>query len=240
MYPIDAGGHAPLDAEGREIPLISLSAIDTGFDDAEENPTGCFPNQLYGAAAQNNRLYVTSVCASPAGPVEGGRSGFADLSNNNFKTLVHPVVFTIDTANNMEVGEPVVLSKQLADANGVNAPDQRLPLIPNEVVLAPEGGASGALAYVSSFGAAAVFSIQYDEAGKGLVGMGEQHYIKLFDSSLPIGMAILSGKRALALDDVGRKLGANRLGDQHCCELDGHDTTGLGQRLGHASVGASC
>jgi len=205
VYPIDGKGHAPLDAGGREIPFITLAAIETGFNDAEGKPTGCFPNQLYSAASSGNRLFVTSVCASPAGPVESGPTTVPDLASNNFKTLSHPVVFTIDTTTNRAVPEQLVMTRQLADVYPAAEPDARMPLIPSDIVVSAD--ATGRQAFVSSFGASAVFPVHYDQAGAGTIGNSGARYIKLGDSSLPIGMALLSGNRGLLLDDKRRGLG---------------------------------
>jgi YVTN family beta-propeller protein len=55
--------------------LISLPPlVDTGFPDAK-GPTGCFPNQLQSITIQKDLAYVTSICASPAGPVGAFQQG---------------------------------------------------------------------------------------------------------------------------------------------------------------------
>lgn len=55
--------------------LITLpSLLDTGFPDAT-GPTGCFPNQVQSITIQKDLAYVTSICASPAGPVGAFQKG---------------------------------------------------------------------------------------------------------------------------------------------------------------------
>lgn len=207
VYPFDGAGRAPLDAQTNEpIPFISLAAVETGFDDSEGKPTGCFPNQLYGAAVQQNLLFVTSVCASPAGPVEAGPAG-DPRANNNFKTLSHSVIFEIDTQSNREVGSGQVLTRRLEDAYLPEDPDRRMPLIPTEIVFAPWSEAGLGQAYVTAFGAGAVFPIHFDEMAVAEVGSGAVHYVGLGEATLPTGFALLSDQRALVLNDRKAQLG---------------------------------
>jgi hypothetical protein len=51
------------------VELRTLSPVtDITFRDGNGAVSGCFPNQLYAAAIAQNRVFITSVCASPRGP----------------------------------------------------------------------------------------------------------------------------------------------------------------------------
>ena len=133
VYPIrllatGARRHADPHPAGGRHRILRRAELDVGSG-ASDSPTGCFPNQLYAAASQGDRLYVTSMCASPAGPL--GVAKNADGSNNpaNFKTVVHPVVFAIDTTNNVEVPEErVVLTPELRASLLRRRPRDRAPV----------------------------------------------------------------------------------------------------------------
>ena len=70
---------------------ISLPpVINTGFNDAKGNVTGCFPNQVASVSIENEGTnaapkyfaYVTSTCASPAGPVGVFQFGQCSVTAN--------------------------------------------------------------------------------------------------------------------------------------------------------------
>jgi hypothetical protein len=186
--------------------ILTLSAVETGFPDAEGSPTSCFPNQLYAAAVDRDRLLVTSMCASPRGPVEPGPT--PDVANNNFKTLVHPVVFAVDTTNYREIPEAgIVLTRKLEDSyskDGAGA-EKRMPLIPNDIAIAPaaeETPDESRRAYVTAFGSDALFAVRYDAAGVPTeVGTQGRRFVDL-GPALPIGVALSRFRPvALALND---------------------------------------
>ncbi|MBS2029299.1 MAG: hypothetical protein JST54_15465 [Deltaproteobacteria bacterium] len=55
---------------------------DTGFKDAKGSATGCFPNQVASATIDDNGfIYVTSTCASPAGPTGVFQKGACALDS---------------------------------------------------------------------------------------------------------------------------------------------------------------
>jgi YVTN family beta-propeller protein len=64
--------------------------LDTGFDDAKGNVTGCFPNQVASVSIENEGTnaapqyyaYVTSTCASPAGPTGVFQFGACNVTGN--------------------------------------------------------------------------------------------------------------------------------------------------------------
>jgi hypothetical protein len=189
--------------------VISLSAVDVSFLDSEGNTTACFPNQLYSAAASGDRLYITSVCASPKGPVEPGLGDAA--TTNNFKTLLHSAVFVVNTRTNLEVpSERVVLTDALqtsyaaddAVTGEVTAPrDQRMPLIPTEIVVGASDIAGQRQAFVSAMGSSAVYAIGFAADGTASIGSQGHRFIDLI-SAMPVGLALLSNGRALVVDDL--------------------------------------
>ena len=155
--------------------------------------TGCFPNQLYAAAVDSGRLYVTSMCTSPRGPL-GPKAKDGSVTDKNFKTLFHPAVFVIDTATNQELATQNPLLTQMLDgyySGGEDATDERMPLIPNDIVFASPL-AQGSRAYVSALGADAVFPLDYDEAGTlQQIGVPGARYIDAqAEHGLPIGVAV--------------------------------------------------
>jgi hypothetical protein len=204
VYPISLMTNAaPPDSN-----VISLSAVDVSFLDSEGNATACFPNQLYSAAASGDRLYITSVCASPKGPVE---PGLGDAATNNFKTLLHSAVFVVNTRTNREVpSEHVVLTDALqtsysaddAATGAVTAPrDQRMPLIPTEIVLTAPDAAGQRQAFVSAMGSSAVYAVGFGADGTASVGSQGHRFFDLI-SAMPVGLALLSDGRALVVDDL--------------------------------------
>lgn len=169
---------------------ITLAPVNTGFEDSQESPTHCFPNQLYAAAVDGERLLVTAMCASPRGPVLGLKG-----DTRHLKTIVHPALFSVDVRTNQEVpGEALVLTRELEtlydsdDANEPEAPPhaRRMPLIPNDIVLDSHSGERQA--YVTALGAGAVFPIIYGNDGRGRVGSPGERFIPMYD--LPVGIAL--------------------------------------------------
>jgi DNA-binding beta-propeller fold protein YncE len=207
IYPIltSTGGSPP------DVNVIPLKAVDVTFTDSEGMATACFPNQLYSAAVSGDRLYVTSVCASPKGPLEAGPAG--DLKENNFKTLMHSAVFVVDTARNREVeAERLVLTDALqtsyvadtAAAGEVPPAAQRMALVPNEIVVAAPDSAGNRQAYLSAMGSSAVYPISFAASGTATVGSVGRRFIGLSDdgSVMPTGIAVLSDGRGLVADDA--------------------------------------
>jgi YVTN family beta-propeller protein len=112
--------------------VIELGPIaDTGFDDTNKTKTGCYPNQLQSIALDGKFAYVTSICASPRGPLgvlngtkvppppactvanqdtvcgSGGQCDTTTLlckpNLTNVKTTTHPAVSVFDTSTDTEV-----------------------------------------------------------------------------------------------------------------------------------------
>jgi cytochrome c peroxidase len=186
-------------------PITIAPVVDTGFKDSSgtgSGITGCFPNQLYSADVNNGRVYVTSVCESPRGPI-GLDTVTTTIANrnNNFKTQVHASIFVIDTKTNKELPtEGIRLTQQFQktfDADLITYPDdsdrRRLPLIPIEIRFVTGQRA----AYVASYGTDALFRVEYKADGSLLaVGATAAPFIVLgaptggpSSGRLPIGLA---------------------------------------------------
>ncbi len=175
---------------------IFLPPVPTGFADAEGHDTYCFPNQLYAAAVDGNRLFVTSVCASPRGPTGGGPNTTTPPSSANFSTLSHGALFVIDTDTNTVVENAgLVMPQKIRDQYGLS-PTSRMPLIPNDVVVGKSMVGGERAAYVTALGADAVFHVDYGADGVPLgIGRMERPFIDLHSSSLssgrlPVGLAV--------------------------------------------------
>jgi DNA-binding beta-propeller fold protein YncE len=189
----------------------------TGFLDGKGQMTSCFPNQLYAAAVDSGRLYVTSMCTSPRGPLGVGQDG----NTNNFKTLFHPAVFVIDTATNQELPLQGRLLTQVLDAyyqKGEDATNERMPLIPNDIAFA-SSGPTGSHAYLSALGADALYRLDYDGAGN-LLGIGDPgtRYVDVKSThGLPVGVAVSKVSKpafALVLTDANLYLSVVDLATQ--------------------------
>ena len=193
-------------ATGQLADPITIAPIeDTGFADApnmalsatERRTTSCIPNQLYAAAVNRDQLFVTSMCASPAGPL--GPATFPDKAPNpgNFKTVAHPVIFSIDTAIGAEIpdGHRVLTRELEAAYKADGATDIRMPLIPNDIAFlraaqseTPDEESVARRALVTAMGADSVFTVDYDPPGLPLaVGRSGQRFIDLHPSQLPPG-----------------------------------------------------
>lgn len=200
---------------GNLLQTIPLSpAAETGFVDSNGRMTSCFPNQLSAAAVAGARLYVTAMCTSPSGPL--GKPMAAPTNTDNFKTLLHPTVFVIDTLTNQELSaERRLLTQVLRDSYAADGSEVgvRMPLLPNDLAFAaPKAGGSRS-AYVAALGADAVFRLDYD-ASALLTGIGSPgaRFIDVKASlALPIGVAASrTSKRSfvLALNDTAQILSA--------------------------------
>jgi YVTN family beta-propeller protein len=204
-------------------PIKIAPVTDTGFADSSGRRTGCFPNQLYAAALNAGKLYVTSVCESPRGPTVNPAGVTA-----NFKTQVHAAVFVIDTSKDVEIPEQGLLLTREFDrmfaARGVrDDASRRMPLIPNDIMFA----AGTTVGYVSGYGSDAVYRIAYKADGSlDQVGAMSQPFIdlkpaggKITAGELPIGIASANAGAskvsfALALNESTRNLSVLSFGIQ--------------------------
>lgn len=212
--------------------LITLAPVsNTGFQDSGNNDTGCFPNQLYSLALNNNRLYVTSVCESPRGP-----TGAVGTDLRNFQTQIHAVLNVVDTASNSEVVAQKVLLNQRLQAQYTtrmtadNA--RRMPLIMNDIQFV--NGTN--VAYLSAYGADAVFRVRFMADGSvGEVGTAATNFINLAAlpganaGRLPVGIALASSaahaaNRALTVNENSRNLSILNLVEQNAVNAAATDT----------------
>ena len=185
------------------VDTISLAPIaNTGFTATDATVAGCYPNQLYGAAISNGRLYVTSMCASPRGP--------ADL---NFKQKVMPTLFVIDTATNTELAsESLVMTKVWEDAYVADGTaddgSRRFPLIPNALAFVPS--AADNIGYITAYGSDAVFRIDIDGASGFLneVGSSSNFFMDLGagGGKLPYGIWVTPSQNAVVVNENTRNL----------------------------------
>lgn len=226
VYPVSVG----LGQLGRAIPLSPVSA--TGFADSDGSMTSCFPNQLFAAVAEGDRLYVTSMCTSPRGPLD--RQGD---STANFKTLLHPAVFAIDTTfdratetrANLELPEEGRLLTQVLQgsydsdaAAGAATASPRMPLIPSDMAFGKTSKA-GVSAYVLAQGADALFRLSYGADHQlTAIGSPKRRYV----AGLPfmgnaVGVAVSRRSEqpfALVLSDVAQKLSVVDLKSEETAE----------------------
>ncbi len=213
--------------------LIRLAPVaNTGFQDSANVDTGCFPNQLYSMALNNNRLYVTSVCESPRGP-----TGAVAADLRNFQTQIHAVLNVVDTATNAEIpAQKVLLNQRLQQQYTTRAVaddgSRRMPLIMNDIQFVT--GTS--VAYVSAYGADAVFRVRFATDGTvGEIGTAASNFINLASlpganaGRLPVGLALASSaahaaNRALAVNENSRNISIINLGEQNAVNAAATDT----------------
>lgn len=253
VYPLGIDTARRLDGSGKAIPPIRIEPLATGFNDANGSPTFCVPNQLYAAAAVSNRVLVTSVCASPRGPVGPGPNG----SPENFKTLVHSAIFSIDTSANVSVAaEAIVLDRSLETAFAADAKLTRLmPLIPNDIAVTTLAGGARR-AYVSALGSDAIFPVDYRAEGPA----ADPRYLSLHPRGrLPLGLALSQRSAApfalvynqhsenlsfLSLTGDGKITHQSSFRDDHTRDpvLDGQQlfATGLEKWSFHGEAWSSC
>lgn len=189
VYAIDLG-----DGTIATYPLAPV--VDTGFVNANAQPTGCFPNQLQSVTVADGRVYVTSICASPEGPVDP-------------KTMTHPVVHVLDATTGDAIGAPTNLNALLDDAFA-GAPGL-YPLVTNDLVFQP--GTSDAFAIAN--GTDAAYRLHVDGGTITSVGSAGGHHVDLspptIDATLrghgPIAVAFTSsGDFAFVANDVSRNV----------------------------------
>lgn len=182
------------------IPLPSIK--NTGFKDIKNQDTGCFPNQVASITIENDFAYVTSTCASPAGPLGvfiGGQcdqatvdtdcglggtctAGKCEPNTRDVKTTTHPGMSIINLTTETVTTE--VLDKRFEDKGS-----PRVPLLQSDL------GFFNGFGYVSAMGADAVFRLiikggQIDDVGSPaniIINLRKDATDK--DIRLPIGIA---------------------------------------------------
>lgn len=184
---------------------IVFAPIDSGFAPSTAPPDAptvmTSPNQLYSAAVQGDKVYVTSVSASPEPPV-------------NFQANVYPVLYVGDLTTGME---------DLSDLGSANLARLVYDQIPAEetrrflqeiVDLAFDGDTNEA--YVVSRAADTVQHLTYDPAQGIVIGTDEIKQINVSpDCQNPIGIAIAPIRRRAYLNCwVNRRMGVINLDAQ--------------------------
>jgi len=152
------------------------------------------PNQLYSAAVQGGKVYVTSVSASPEPPI-------------TFQANVFPVLYVGDLASGMEDRSNVGSANLARLATDQIPPPDRRFFLQEIVDLAFDGDSN--VAYVVSRAADTVQRLTYDAGAGIIIGTDEVKQIGLApDCQNPIGIAIAPGlRRAFVNCWLTRRLG---------------------------------
>ena len=148
----------------KSVSTIRLAAIaDMGFKDSADGQAGCYPNQLQSITIQDKFAYVSSICASPKGPIgvvtpQGGQPNVA-----NVKTTTHGAVSVIDLSTDTEASAGTAslharFDKAFADKGLADDGSRRYPAVPADIGFV-RGGQVG---YVVANAADAVFRVRYD------------------------------------------------------------------------------
>lgn len=172
----------------KSVSTIRLAPIaDMGFKDSAGGTAGCYPNQLQSITIQDKYAYVSSVCASPKGPVGATATTPPDLSN--IKTTTHGAVSVIDLTSDKEIPASTASLHQKFDAEftkRATADDgsRRYPAVPADIGFVKGGG----VGYVVANAADTVFRVQYDLAGASKiseVGATNSAFINLNPTGIP-------------------------------------------------------
>ncbi len=197
----------PLSDFEPEAPLI-FRPLDSGFAPSTSPPNAptvmTAPNQLYSAAIQGGKVYVTSVSASPQPPI-------------NFQTNVFPVLYVGDLSSGME---------DLSNVGTANiarlAFDQvaERPRFLQEIVDLDFDGDSN-VAYVVSRAADIVQRLTYDPVDGIIIGTDDVKQINVAPNCQnPIGIAVAAdSRRAYVNCWITRRLGVIDLEAQELTQL---------------------
>ncbi|MBX3199936.1 MAG: hypothetical protein KF850_15860 [Labilithrix sp.] len=174
----------------RSVSTIRLAPLaDMGFADSNGGRAGCYPNQLQSITIQDGFAYVSSVCASPKGPVGVVTPAGGPPNVANVKTTTHGVVSVIDLATDTEASGATAslharFDRHFADTSVPDDRSRRYPAVPSDV-----GFVRGAqVGYVVANGADAVFRVRYDAAQSSAiteVGSPTQPFIDLAPAGIP-------------------------------------------------------
>ncbi len=226
--------------ENATVTTLDLPPVmDTGFKDHNNETTGCFPNQVSSITLNNGFAYVTSICASPKGPLgvfAGKNAGGActvptqaadcgavgGVCNANtlvcnpnptdVKTTTHPAVSIVKLADG--TGATTNIDQNFNALN--NAFPRRMPHLPTDIDF------KNNFAYLSGMGADAVFRMTTANGAITAVGSATNNFINLrVDANdkvirTPIGVAVAhtAGLFAFSLSDGKREVQAIDLGTQ--------------------------
>lgn len=154
------------------VALIQLPPVlDTGFPNTLMQPTGCFPNQLQAVTIAGDFAYVSSICASPVGPIGP-------------KVNTHPLISVIDTTSDTLVPAGTANIDRNFDAQYAMkaTPDtsaRRFPHVPADLSVDPVSGE----AYIAANGADALFRTVHDPVTGALVSVGKANAPDFIDLS---------------------------------------------------------
>lgn len=177
-------------ARPNDVRTITLAPLAGCFTAALGTPPAdvtvpCFPNQLYGLAIHTafgqTRAYVTSVAASPAGPV-------------NFNLNVQALVSVIDLGAEAELPAltqnlNLLVKNQQPDTDGDDNLGRRFLNVPSGLDFVNRDDV--AIAYVSSSGSDVVLRVEYAEDGTVTVGAPTAFNIPVGQS--PQGLVVRHG-----------------------------------------------
>jgi len=204
------------------VSTIRLAPLaDMGFKDSAGGQAGCYPNQLQSITIQDRYAYVSSICASPRGPIGVVTTG-PTPDASNVKTTTHGMVSVIDLASDKELAGATASLHQKFDAELAkkSVPDdgsRRYPAVPADVGFVKGGG----VGYVVANASDAVFRVQYDLAQASAiaaVGSPSNMFINLNPAGIaadksgqnPVGIAtanLEAHKRfAFVANDVSRNV----------------------------------
>jgi hypothetical protein len=200
-------------------PLITLAPHlidDAAFDDSLNFTTGCFPNQLSAATIHRGKLFVAGACASPRGPIGARVNPMTgeEEATSNFKSVVLTGIWVIDVGANQELPlDSFVVTQKFQEAyDRDQVPDdqhRRMPLLVNDIAFQP--GTDDA--YLTAYGADAVFKVSFDSDGVlKQVGAAPLYFIDLGagmprPGRLPLGIFIArSSHHALVVNEHSRNV----------------------------------
>jgi len=197
----------------KSVSTIRLAALaDIGFKDSNGGTAGCYPNQLQSITIQDKYAYVSSICASPKGPV--GATATTPPNLANIKTTTHGVVSVIDLTNDTEVTQSTAtlhakFDKLYADRAVTDDGTRRYPAVPVDIGFVKGGGVS----YVVANAADAVFRVRYDLGASSSItelATPSVNFINLGAAQNPIGIAtpnVEAHKRyAFVANDITRNV----------------------------------
>lgn len=154
------------------ISTIRLAPVDDlGFADSNGGKAGCYPNQLQSITLVDRYAYVSSICASPKGPI-GAVTTSTPANLSNVKTTTHTLVSVVDLVNDTEVAGTRKTLHKAFDELFVGKPDdgtRRYPATPADIAFVEGTG----VAYVAANGADGLFRVKYDlAAGSSIAEVG--------------------------------------------------------------------
>lgn len=206
----------------KSVSAIRLAPLtDMGFKDSAGGAAGCYPNQLQSITIQDKYAYVSSICASPKGPI-GVVTTVTPADVSNVKTTTHGVVSVIDLATDKEVTASTASLHAKFDAEytkraAADDGTRRYAAVPADIGFVRGGG----VAYVAANAADSVFRVQYDftqASAVAEVGAPSNIFINLNPAGIaadksgqnPIGIATANSDKhkrfAFVANDVTRNV----------------------------------